>query len=376
MNRDWHGAQGLVDDIHYYGKWMRDEAERRIGHLYPKVTLPKEYGGGEATVIAWLWARTVTCPNPACGVQMPLTNKWWLSKKKGKEAWIEPKIDYNTAPPTIKFLVNIGKGYTLSGTVNRQGATCIACNTPVTLTYIRSEAQSGRMRTVLLSIVAESQRGRLYIASDNEQIDIALSAKPNWKPEELVTTPSHDVDRLPMYGMYKWGDAFTARQLVALTTFSDLVHEAREKILLDMSSLGIYTENTNNNLYADAITTYLGINVSRLANRCSTLCFWDSVGENVQQVFARQAITMIWDFVEGNPFSTSTGNFIGQIDYMTSVIGTNPYDVDGFVEQKDSSAVVGSTTQSLISTDPPYYDNISYADLSDFFYIWLRRSLN
>src|SRR5947209_9782536 len=168
LEQEWHGAQGLADDIRYYGKWMRDEAERRIGHLYPKVTLPKEYGGGEATVIAWLWVRTVRCPNPACSVQMPLTSKWWLSKKKGKEAWVEPQIDHTITPSTIQFIVKTGKEQPQAGTVNRQGATCIACKTPVPFDHIRSEGKAGRMDAQLIAIVADGHNGRVYLEPNEE----------------------------------------------------------------------------------------------------------------------------------------------------------------------------------------------------------------
>jgi putative DNA methylase len=271
MGSDWHGVRGLADDIRYYGKWMRDEAERHIGHLYPKVILPKECGGGEATVIAWLWVRTVTCPNPACGAQMPLTSKWWLSKKKSKEAWIEPHVDHTATPPNIRFTVVTGKGKPQGGTMSRQGASCIACKTSVPLSYIRTEAQARRMQAVLLAIVGEGQRGRVYLAPISEHEKVAYSAKPKWKPEELVTTPSHDVDRLPMYGMYTWGDAFTQRQLVALTTLSDLIQEAWEKILNDASIAGLPINDVslNNggrgaNAYADAVATYLAFILNKL----------------------------------------------------------------------------------------------------------------
>src|SRR5947209_9463115 len=168
MEHDWYGAQGLAEDIRYYGKWMRDEAEKRIGYLYPKVTLPKEYGGGEATVIAWLWVRTVTCPNPACGAQMPLTSKWWLSKKKGKEAWVEPRTDHTTTPPTIRFTVVTDKGKPQEGTVNRQGARCIACGTPVSFDHVRSEGSAGRMDAQLIAIVADGHNGRVYLEPNEE----------------------------------------------------------------------------------------------------------------------------------------------------------------------------------------------------------------
>lgn len=383
MGRDWHGAQGLADDIRYYGKWMRDEAERRIGHLYPKATLPQEHGGGEATVIAWLWVRTVACPNPACGAQMPLTSKWWLSKKKGKETWVEPHIDHTTMPATIHFSVKTGKGQPLDGTVNRQGVICIACKMSTPLSYIRSEAQAMRMKAIPLAIVAEGQRGRIYLAPICEHEKIAYSAKPKWKPEELVTTPSHDVDRLPMYGMYTWGDAFTPRQLVALTTFSDLVQEAREKVLtnasivcLPIDGVSLNDGGIGANAYADAVATYLAIAVDRLADRNSTICSWDVTRDSTRNTFARQAIPMVWDFAEANPLSESTGNFQGTIDWVAKVIDVSSYNAPGQVKQQDATTTINGITHPLISTDPPYYDNIGYADLADFFYVWLRRSLS
>jgi putative DNA methylase len=382
MGSDWHGAHGLADDIRYYGKWMRDEAEKRIGHLYPKVALPKEYGNGEATVIAWLWTRTIMCPNPACCAQMPLTNKWWLSKKKGKEAWVEPRIDRNVNPPAIQFAVKTGHGKPQDGTVNRQGATCIACGTSFQFDYVRSEGIADRMGAQLMAIVAEGQHGRNYLSPVEEQANIAAQAKPEWKPDAALPHNPRDF-KTPNYGMLTFGDLFTPRQLVALTTFSDLVQEAREKVLTDASGADLPADGISlndggrgANAYADAVATYLGMNVSRLANRSATVCFWDPLGENVQQVFARQAIPMIWDFVEGNPFSNSTGNFMGQIDYLTAVLDANPYIVRGNIKQIDAATNDIWNTKFIISTDPPYYDNIGYADLSDFFYVWLRRSLS
>ena len=331
LGTDWSGARGLADDIRYYGKWMRDKAERRIGHLYPKVTLPKEYGESEATVIAWLWTHTVTCPNPACGAKMPLVRSFYLSKKKGKEAWVEPHIDHTVIPPAIRFSVEMGKGKPQDGTIDRRGAICIACKTSVPLSYIRSEAQAGRMQVAPLAIVAEGQRGRVYLAPIDEHEQVAGSAKPKWKPTELVTTPSHDVDRLPMYGMYVWGDAFTPRQLVALTTFSDLVQEAREKVLKDASvaslpvdGVSLNDSGTGANAYADAVTTYLACAVDRLADRCSIIASWQTIGEKIRNTFARQAIPMVWDFAEANPFSESSGNFYDAIIWIMEVVEALP----------------------------------------------------
>jgi putative DNA methylase len=369
MGRDWHGAQGLADDIRYYGKWMRDEAERRIGRLYPKVTLPKEYGGSEATVIAWLWVRTVICPNPACSVQMPLASKWWLSTKKGKVTWMEPQVDHAMTPPIIHFTLKTGKGQPQPSTVSRQGATCIVCKTSVPFDHIRIEGKAGRMDAQLIAIVAEGQHGRLYLSPDNEQAKIAYSAKPKWKPEELVTTPSHDVDRLPMYGMFTWGDAFTPRQLSALTTFSDLVEDAREKVLADAKVAGMSQDNTPLNdggigatAYADAVATYLGLIVSRSANTLCSLAIWSQSRDQSVNVFSRQALAMNWDFPEVNPFAGAAGDFAETSESMSKSIARLPATISATAVQSDATMLeVAQIEKFIVSTDPPYYDNIGYA---------------
>ncbi len=381
MNRDWEGAHGLADDIRYYGKWMRDEGKRRIGHLYPTVTLSREYGGGEATVIAWLWVRTVTCPNPACGTSMPLTSKWWLSKKKGKETWVEPQIDRTVVPPAIHFTVKTGKGNPQDGTVNRQGATCIACETPVSFDYIRNEGQSGRMGAELLAIVAEGQRGRIYLPPIQDHIKAANMARSTWKPDQELQGKSRV--NVPLYGMRTFGDLFSPRQLVALTTFSDLVQEAREKVLSDAQTAGwpldsksLDDSGIEATAYADAVATYLAIALDKGADYGSSICSWHAGRDTVRNTFARQAIPMIWDYAEANLFSDSSGNFQGAIDWVAEVIALSSCNAPGKVQQRDATTAVNGIAHPLISTDPPYYDNIGYADLSDFFYIWLRRSLN
>jgi len=368
MGSDWHGARGLADDIRYYGKWMRDEAERRIGHLYPKVTLSKEHGGREAVVIAWLWTRTVTCPNPACGSQMPLTTSFWVSKRKGRETWVRPVVDRLTTPPKIDFIVHTGtEGPPTPPKVGR-GAQfrCLSCGSIVPEQYIKDEGTAGRMDAQLMAIVAEGEKRRVYLSPTSEQKKIAAQAKPSWTPNQELSGDRRAI-WCPLYGLTTIGDLFSSRQLVALNTFSDLVTEAREFVLRC---------SDNDVSYADAIATYLGMNISRLANRCSTICFWDAPSEKVQQVFARQGIPMVWDFAEANPFSESTGNFVGQLRYMIRVLELSHCDVKGEARQGDATRNLSNVINPIISTDPPYYDNIGYADLSDFFYVWLRRSLH
>jgi len=368
---DWHGARGLADDIRYYGKWMRDEVERRIGHLYPKVTLPNNYGGGAATVIAWLWVRTVKCPNPACGGQMPLTNKWWLSQKKGKQTWVEPQIDHTTTPPTIHFAIASGEGKPQIGTVNRQGIKCIACGTAVSFDHVRDQGKAGRMSTQLMTIVAEGQQGRIYLVPNNEHVVAATQSVPKEAPKTNLPKQALGF-RVQLYGMTKHCDLFTPRQLIALTTFSDLIHEVRAKIVSDANIVGFSLDGA----YVDAVETYLAIAIDRLADRNSIICSWDVTRDSTRNTFARQAIPMVWNFAEANPFSESTGNFLGAIDWVAEVVQQSPCCIQGKAWHRDAITRANGITRPLISTDPPYYDNIGYADLSDFFYVWLRRSLS
>jgi putative DNA methylase len=378
---EWIGAQGLAEDVRYYGKWVRDEAKKRIGHLYPKAQLPD---GGEATVIAWLWARTVKCPNPACGCQMPLVRSFVLSTKKGKETWVEPVIDRTQKTPKIGFVVQSGSGAP-DGTVNRKGATCIACETPVPLEYVRSEGRAKRMDAQLMAIVAEGNRRRIYLAPNAEHEQIAAKAEPDWKPD-CELPKKHRNFQTPTYGLPNVGDLFTSRQLVALTTLSNLVRgEVKSKIQQDALAAGVNDDSvplcnggTGATAYAEAVTTYLGLSIDRLADRSSTICSWDAGYVKIRNTFARQAIPMTWDFAEGNPFSESTGNFQGATYWTVETLRNLPYVgiKSGLAEQRDATTSVSEDSKPLVfTTDPPYYDNIGYADLSDFFYVWLRRSL-
>jgi putative DNA methylase len=360
----WAGARGLADDIRYYGQWMRDRAWERIGHLYPKVKLPKEQGGGEATVIAWLWARTVECPNPACGSRMPLVRSFSLSTKTGKRACIIPVLDH--AARTVRYRVTTGESDSPEGTVNRRGARCLLCGVSVPFDYIRAEGKAGRLRERMTAVVAEGQRGRIYVAPSTTDEDLAASATPEKIPDSEMPEQALGF-RIQPYGLARHSDLFTRRQLVALTTFSDLVNEAREQLTKDGAS----------SEYANAVALYLGMGVSKSADYWSNLCIWRSDPKNlgVGHVFARQALQMIWDFAEANPFSESSGNWLNNIGWTPSVLELVPASVSAAVLQLDATALTSEKSKVLVSTDPPYYDNIGYADLSDFFYVWLRRSL-
>ena len=373
--RTWPGAHGLAEDVRRYGEWMREEALRRIGHLYPKAQLPD---GGEATVIAWIWARTVTCPNPACGIEMPLVRSWWLGKKKGKEAYIVPTVVGDHIEYSIGHDPKKAPLKSEDGTVNRRGARCLSCGTSIGLQHVRSEGREHRLGTQLIAVACEGHRARNYITADDYVEEIGnLDCDAAWLKQDLPRNPRDF--KTPNYGMDTFDRLFTARQLVALTTFSDLVGEVRERVLRDALSTGmaegerLEEAGAGATAYADAVATYLALGVSRLTDYNSSICSWSSSRETVRNVFSRQAIPMTWDFLESNPFSKSTGNFLGQIDWVSQSVKGSSTSFAGFVEQSD--ATVAKYVDVVVSTDPPYYDNIGYSDLSDFFYVWLRRSL-
>lgn len=360
---------------------MRDEAERRIGHLYPKVQLPKEYGGGEATVIAWLWARTVKCPNPACGAQMPLVRSFWLSSKPGKKAWVEPVVD--RAAKTVRFDVRTGEGMPRDGTVNRRGATCIVCTAPVPFDHIRAEGKAGRMGVQLMAIVGEGQRGRVYVAPNEEHERTAANAQPTDAPETELPEQALGF-RVQLYGMTKHRDLFTSRQLAALTTFSSLLDEVREQVQRDARSAGLPDDcaplvngGVGPTAYADAVATYLAFALDKCVDYWNTLATWAQSGEFIRNGFARQAVPMTWDFAECNAFSESTANWTAATEWVAKTIAEAPRakQARATAKQLDATVAVDSVSNPLVCTDPPYYDNIGYADLADFFYVWLRRSL-
>ncbi|HXE98733.1 MAG TPA: DUF1156 domain-containing protein, partial [Solirubrobacterales bacterium] len=391
----WEGATGLAADVRAYGEWMRDEAEKRIGQHYPKAKLED---GSEATVIAWIWARTVTCPNPACGIEMPLTSKWWLGKKKGKEAWVRPVIAADPEHPSgkrVDFEVGHGKAGAPSqdedGTVGRNGATCMACGSAVPLAHVRIEGKAGRLREQLMAVVAEGDRRRVYLPPDEAQRAAVRVQGANDLPE--VNIPDQALGfRVQAYGMTRWTDLFTDRQLLALTTFSDLVMEARERVFSDGLAAGapagprLEADGTDAQAYADAVATYLGLSISGPLARNCMLATWDSgptttratTGgsartEHVRSAFARQALAMSWDFAEANILSASGASYLSGFKWVLPAIEGLFAAGRGFAAQGDAASASGEGF--LLSTDPPYYDNIGYSDLSDFFYVWLRRSL-
>ena len=350
----WKGTAGLAADIRHYGAWMREEAYKRIGHLYPKVQLPD---GTSATVVAWLWARTIPCINPACGLQMPLMTTFQLSKKKGNEHWIKPIIDRETN--TISWIVQTSNEDVPKRTVSRTGAYCCGCGTAVKLAYVREQAKAGKMEEIMIAVVAEGARRKLFLPPTDEDIQVAQSVEPTWRPRGELPNQALGF-RVQGYGITQWYQLFTERQLTMLTVFSDLLSEFQ-------ASIRIKDE------YADAICTYLALAIGRTAESSCSFTWWENLGEKIPPLFSRQAISMIWDFVEGNPFSNSTQNWNSQVKWIAKVI-ENLTSLANIGEAYQANVCTTPHTQDMpvIITDPPYYDNIGYADLSDFFYVWLR----
>ena len=353
----WKGTAGLAEDIRYYGAWMREEAHKRIGHLYPKVQLPD---GRSATVVAWLWAHTIPCINPACGLHMPLMRTFQLSKKRGNEHWIKPVIDRELN--TISWIVQIDDQGVPQATVNRNGAYCCGCGTAVNLAHVREQAGADKMGEIMTAVIAKGERKKLFLAPTDEHIQISQSAEPLWRPRPAMPNNPTLVSGRG-YGITHWHQLFTDRQLVALTTFSDLITDVRHQI----------TQNGADDVYANAVCTYLSLAIGRTAESGCRYAWWENSATFIAPTFARQALQMTWAFAEANPFSSSTQNWLAQVGWIAKVIENLPISANGGeVYQADATTTDHATGGPVIVTDPPYYDNIDYADLSDFFYVWLR----
>lgn len=382
----WQGAQGLAEDVRYYGKWMRDEAEKRIGHLYPKAKITeamakdrpelKDYIGQELTVLAWLWARTVECPNPSCRARMPLIRSFWLTKKKGSQVFLSPRL--NPADKSIRFEIK-SAGHPLEHTTDRTGARCLFCATFVKKPQLREIALAHGITPIPLAIVVEGDRERIYLEGD------AIKQPEVTRPDVPFLDQPITNDRRwfspPLYGMPKFADLFTWRQLVALTTFCELVQEAREH-LCQISATPVKATkgrilaegSSGTTAYADAVATYLAFAVSKASSRSCTLAVWES-GTGFGRLagaLGRQALPMQWGFAETNPLAGAGGDISGTAESVSKVLFELPTGVAGDVRQVSATA---ADCPAVVSTDPPYYDNIGYADLSDFFYVWLRRCL-
>lgn len=392
MSQAWSRTQGLAEDVRYYGEWMKQEAYKRIGHLYPKVKVPREQGGGEATVIAWIWARTVKCPNPACGCEMPLASSFVLSKKKDKEAWIEPII----ANDGIYYQVHQGKWPKEMDNGTKQGKKasfrCPVCKTGlVDGNYADDEANAGRMGAVHIAIVAEGNRGRIYLSVDEaEMLALQHEIDNYYAANQIEKIVSHAQCRGTFasnaqgryYGFHEFKDYFTPRQLTVLTTFSALVAEAQQKAEADAIAAGmandhlpLRSDGQGARAYGEAVSVYLAFVLDKMTDYHSSICSWHNSGEKMRNTFGRQAIPMVWDYAEANPFCSSSGSYDNMLEWVIKCIPEFPASQVAEVGQFDAQRDCG-LRNIMVSTDPPYYDNIGYADLSDFFYVWMRQSLN
>lgn len=389
--RKWKGAEGLAEDVRYYGKWMRDEAEKRIGHLYPKVEITPEmvkerpdlkpYLGKRLTVIAWIWARTVKSPNPAFAhVYVPLTSTFMLSTKKGRSAYIEPVVNNDSYSFVVKLGMPINREPFSNGTkISRGSFKCLLSGSPISLEYIKEQGVKKQIRSRLLAVILEGKHERVYISSDESMERISKEMKPDWEPNGSIPAKLSGGTCVP-YGFKEWKDIFTQRQLIAITTLSDVLTELDEVINNHINTNDTYLKNMNSQRdqdgseYAKAVIVYLSFLINQVANHSSNLCGWNSTNSQMRSVFARQALPMIWDYAESNPFCHSSGSLNNLFERMLkgfSALGLSNY---GYSLQADANTQSISKNK-IISTDPPYYDNIFYADLSDFFYIWQRKAL-
>ena len=391
----WPGASGLAEDVRRYGAWMRTEAEKRIGHFYPKIEITAEMAtdrpdlkaliGQKQTVVAWLWARTVKSPNPAYShVEVPLVTTFVVSSKGGKEAYVEPIVEGDQYYFTVKMCKPTANAEAGTKAPGRGAAfRCLVSDAPISGDYIKAEGQAGRMGAKLLAIVAEGSRGRVYLEPTSKQEAVAKSAEPRWRPAGEVPARLTGGTCVP-YGLRTWGDLFTPRQLVALNCFSELVEEAMEKCQEDALALGFSSDRTPLNqggsgalAYGQSLAIYLAFSMNKMADRGSSICTWFTERDSTRNTFARQSLPMTWDYAELNTLLDGTGTFVGaNLWTAESLEGWSVHLPQncGSAVQRDAQHQ-NISDKKVVSTDPPYYDNIGYADLSDFFYVWLRKVL-
>ena len=377
-NKDFYiGVQGLAEDVEYYGNLLKEKAFEKVGHLYPKVKYinPKSQKEEEATVIAWIWSRTIKCPNPACEAEVPLIHSFDLSKKKGHEYHVE--ISYNEKKQAI-FKISEGLAKNLQGTINRNGAICPHCGASIDYPALRNTMSNGEFGDKLMAIVLESPNGRIYVEANNSQSPYYENSEYDFPTTKLT---GKAIGNIGLYGFTETSKLFTKRQLLMLSTLSELIPDIRNQVIEDAmnkllnDSLRLSKGETGTIAYADAISVYLSFVIDRLSGYNNTCCSWDSSLQKIRTIFSRQAIPMVWDYVESNPFCDSTGSFTNMFTGIVKALKELPN------LEKCGEAVQWDATQDnglrniMISTDPPYYDNICYADLSDFFYVWMRNSL-
>lgn len=394
LKKEWLGSEGLAEDVLYYGKWISNEARKIVGQLYPKVIISDEIldraeglvkqgikPGDEVNVIAWLWARSVICPNPACKCEVPLVRSFNVINKSNNKIWIEPIIDRTSK--TLSFAIKTNPKNPIPGTINRTGAKCLNCETIIPFDYIREQGKNKNISQKLMAMFGEGSHGRLYLPPEAEQVIAALNASPSWVP--TTDLPNEALGfRVQLYGFTQHSDLFTSRQLTTLSVFSDMIEKTFAQVRSDAIASGSFTKDQTDldkggsqaTAYAQAISVYLACAMSRLVSYNNANCVWNIKGGSIAQIFTRQTISMTWDFIETNPFENMSGNWLGAVEWVSDVLKGMLSITKGKVIQQDAAELLPSNTDNpIIVTDPPYYDNIGYADLSDFFYVWLRKNL-
>lgn len=365
----YRNAEGLAEDIRNYGLRMRGDAWKRIGHLYPKVDLPKENGGGQATVMAWIWARTVASPNPAMNRKhVPIVKSFRLGGKSGRVTWIKPIID--VANLKYSFEISVAETQAVTSTSGRSSAVCLVTGDAIPIEYIQEEGKKKLLGRTLIGIVGESRIGKIYLAPNKTHDEIEASVECDHDLGSIEHWRS--CTNCVVYGLDRFSDLHTKRELLALKTFSDLLDEVEQQICKDAQGNGWSDIDAQN--YAASLRVYLGLAVSKAADKWNSMTSWDNSRESVSHLFTRQAIPMVWDYAETNPFSDSAGNWTSFTDWIAKVVEQLVLSSAGKIFQRDAASPDDTVPPCVISTDPPYYDNVPYSNLSDFFYPWMKEA--
>jgi len=367
IEKDWKGAEGLAEDVRYYGNLLIEKTKKKIGQYYPLVHITDGTKKLDAEVLAWMWARTVKCPNPACGTQMPLVGSFCLYEKGTNKVWVEPQINRDQQPPTISFSIKKSGKITIEGSMDRTGGVCIACGTPISFNYIRDEGKKGCINQRLMAIICEFKGSKYYMEPTLDHEDIALSIEePDDTPETELPRKALGF-RVQAYGITKHKELFSKRQLLFLTTITNTLNDIYSTIIED---------SKGNKQYADAVLTYLAFAIGRYSDYGSAMSYWDDRSPSIQKTFGLPTLQMRWGFPETNPFGNFSGNWEKMLEGVVDAIGSFAFESQpGIVKQADARKAPETWGATMISSDPPYYDNIGYAALSDYFYIWLRKSL-
>jgi len=394
-------GSSLVEDVKKWGEWVIERAKAQLTEFYPspqneqqtndeivQSTFTGEQSSTQSndtlTPIAYLWTRTVPCPNPTCGATIPLVRQTWLRKKEGNYIALRMTPDHDTKKVRFERVQSPtpqGLGFDPEAGSKRGNTVCLHCGATVNADYIKVEGRAGHMDQQLMGVVLTkaNSTGKIYLTDDK-----CSSTIPNLSyleeriqticAEADITPPDEHINDLetrwfspPDYGMPRFTDIFTLRQLLALLTFTAEVRHAHTAMLEE----GLEPKQ------AAAITTYLGLMVDRLADRNSSICHWDNTRETIANTYARQALPMVWDFVELNPCGGGSGSVTGALEWILEVIQNLAQSGQPALVHRASAShlPLESETLDAVITDPPYYDNVSYADLSDFFYVWLKRSI-